>query len=120
MFQDADDDHTEDNLQSKSPDVIEKLTSSQQNDVDLRVDKGGRAESTDSLLELSPSDSVHSSPVYKPCTENSPGTIRSAPSNDASSSSPIGYCRNVKLRESKGKGRENKGNSKIFDLKMNC
>lgn len=109
---DADDDHTEDNLQSKSPDVIEKLTSSQQNDVDLRVDKGGRAESTDSLLELSPSDSVHSSPVYKPCTENSPGTIRSAPSNDASSSSPTGYCRNVKLRESKGKGRENKDDKK--------
>ncbi|XP_066468336.1 neurabin-2-like isoform X2 [Tiliqua scincoides] len=109
---DDDDDHAENNIQRKPSYVTEKLTSSQQNDVDQRVDKGGRAESTDSLLESSPSVSVHSSPVYKPCTENSPGTTRSAASHDATSSSPSGYCRNVKLRESKGKGRETKDDKK--------
>lgn len=90
--------------------MAENPTSSQQNDVDQTIDKGGRAESTDSLLESSPSVSMQSSPVYKPCTENSPGTTQSAPSHDETSNSPSGYCRNVKLRESKGKGRENKGN----------
>ncbi|XP_054826777.1 neurabin-1-like isoform X2 [Eublepharis macularius] len=109
--QDADDD-SEENVQSKSSEVTEKLTLLQHNDVDQRADKYERAESTDSLLESSPSVSVHSSPVYKPHTENSSGNT-SSPSNDnATPSSPSGYCKNVKHRESKGKGKESKDEKK--------
>ncbi|KAL8183473.1 UNVERIFIED_CONTAM: hypothetical protein K2H54_042108 [Gekko kuhli] len=104
------DDDSEEIVQSKFSEVAEKLTSPQQNDVDERVDKYERAESTDSLLESSPSVSVHSSPVYKPHTENSSGNTHS-PSND-DASSPSGYCRNVKQRESKGKGKVGKEEKK--------
>lgn len=99
----------EENVQSKFSEVTEKLPSQQLNDVDERVDKYQRAESTDSLLEFSPSVSLHSSPVYKPQAENSSGNTHS-PNDDAAVSSPSGYCRNVKQRESKGKGKESKGN----------
>nr|XP_056717544.1 neurabin-1-like isoform X2 [Euleptes europaea] len=109
--QDADAD-SEENVQGKSSEVTEKLISPQQNDVDERVDKYERAESTDSLLESSPSVSVHSSPVYKPHTENSSGNAHSPSNDDATLSSPSGYCRNVKQRESKGKGKESKDEKK--------
>ncbi|XP_062972457.1 neurabin-1-like isoform X2 [Elgaria multicarinata webbii] len=105
---DNDDDDIEENIQTKSSEVTEKLTSSQQSDVEQRVDKRERAESTDSLLESSPSVSVHSSPVYKPHTENSSEASHSATNDDTTPNSPSGYCRNVKHRESKGKGKVNK------------
>ncbi|XP_053122532.1 neurabin-1-like isoform X2 [Hemicordylus capensis] len=99
---------TKENIQNKSSEVTEKPTSSEQNDAEQRVDKHMCAESTDNLLESSPSVSLHSSPVYKSNRENSPVTTQCAPNDDEAPSSPSGYCRNVKHRESKGKGRENK------------
>lgn len=110
------DDDSEENVQSTFSEVTEKLTSPQQNDVDERVDKYERAESTDSLLESSPSVSVYSSPVYKPHTENSSGNTHSTSNDDATLSSPSGNCRNVKQRESKGKGKESKGNICVIEI----
>ncbi|XP_060113328.1 neurabin-1-like isoform X2 [Heteronotia binoei] len=106
------DDDSEETVQSKFSEVTEKLTSPQRNDVDERVDKYERAESTDSLLESSPSVSVHSSPIYKPHIENSSGNAHSTSNDDATLSCPSGYCRNVKQRESKGKGKESKEEKK--------
>ncbi|XP_015262761.1 PREDICTED: neurabin-1-like isoform X2 [Gekko japonicus] len=106
------DDDSEEIVQSKFSEVTEKLTSPQQNNVDERVDKYERAESTDSLLESSPSVSVHSSPVYKPHTENSSGNTHSPSNDDATLNSPSGYCRNVKQRESKSKGKVGKEEKK--------
>uniref|UniRef100_A0ACB8G0J6 Uncharacterized protein n=1 Tax=Sphaerodactylus townsendi TaxID=933632 RepID=A0ACB8G0J6_9SAUR len=108
--QDADDD-SEENVQSKYSEVTEKLTS-QQNDVEERIEKYERAESTDSLLESSPSVSVRSSPVYKLHMENSSGNTHSPSVDDSTRSSPSGYCRNVKQRESKGKGKDSKDEKK--------
>uniref|UniRef100_A0A670HNY2 Protein phosphatase 1 regulatory subunit 9A n=1 Tax=Podarcis muralis TaxID=64176 RepID=A0A670HNY2_PODMU len=88
--------------------LTEKIISSQQSDVDQRDEKHEHAESTDSLLESSPSTSLHSSPVYKPNTENSPETTQPASNDDTTPNSPSGCSRNVKHRDSKGKGRVNK------------
>lgn len=104
----------EENIQSKSSEVTEKLTLSLQNDLDQKVDKSECVENIDSFLESSPSVSVHSSPAYKPHTESSAGIIQSPPNDDATTSSPSEYRRNVRHRESKGKGRENKGNFKTL------
>ncbi|XP_077175828.1 neurabin-1-like isoform X2 [Paroedura picta] len=103
---------SEENAQGKVSEAAEKLTSLQQNDVDERVDKYERAESTDSLLESSPSASVHSSPTYKTHTENSSGNTHPPSNDDATLSSSSGYCKNVKQRESKVKGKENKEEKK--------
>ncbi|XP_061464464.1 neurabin-1-like isoform X2 [Rhineura floridana] len=108
---DDNDDNIEESIQSKSSEVTEKISSSQQSDVDQR-DKREHSESTDSLLESSPSASVHSSPVYKPHTVNSPETTHSASNDDRTPYSPSGYCRNVQHRESKGKGRVNNKDDK--------
>nr|XP_034991121.1 neurabin-1-like isoform X1 [Zootoca vivipara] len=105
---DDNDDNTEEIIQSRSSEVTEKIISSQQSDVDQRDEKHEHAESTDSLLESSPSTSLHSSPVYKPNTENSPGTTQPASNDDTAPNSPSGCSRNVKHRDSKGKGRVNK------------
>ncbi|XP_044274315.1 neurabin-2-like [Varanus komodoensis] len=109
---DDNDDYIQENIQNKSSEVTEKITSSQQSDVDQRVNKQECAENTYSLLESSPSVSVHSSPVYKPHTENNSGSTQSAPNDDTTPNSP-GYCRNVKQRESKGKGKSNKDDKRI-------
>ncbi|XP_053215455.1 neurabin-2-like isoform X3 [Podarcis raffonei] len=105
---DDNDDNTEEIIQSRSSEVTEKIISSQQSDVDQRDEKHEHAESTDSLLESSPSTSLHSSPVYKPNTENSPETTQPASNDDTTPNSPSGCSRNVKHRDSKGKGRVNK------------
>ncbi|XP_033023944.1 neurabin-2-like isoform X3 [Lacerta agilis] len=102
------DDNTEEIIQSRSSEVTEKIISSQQSDVDQRDEKHEHAESTDSLLESSPSTSLHSSPVYKPNTENSSETTQPASNDDTTPNSPSGCSRNVKHRDSKGKGRVNK------------
>nr|XP_060635129.1 neurabin-1-like isoform X1 [Anolis sagrei ordinatus] len=93
--------------------VTEKITSSQQSDVDQSTDKHECAETTESLLESSPSISVHSSPIYKPHTESSSGVTQPAPNDDTTPNSPSGYGRNVKSRESKGKGKMNKDDKKL-------
>ncbi|XP_058046495.1 neurabin-1-like isoform X2 [Ahaetulla prasina] len=105
--QDINDD-TEENTLSKFPDVPEKDISSQQSDTDKKDDKLECAENSDLSLEPSPPLSVHSSPVYKLQTEDTAGISQSLPNDDSAPNSPAGYCRNVKQRESKGKGKVNK------------
>uniref|UniRef100_H9GMQ5 Protein phosphatase 1 regulatory subunit 9A n=1 Tax=Anolis carolinensis TaxID=28377 RepID=H9GMQ5_ANOCA len=85
-------------------------------DVDQSTDKHECAETTESLLESSPSISVHSSPIYKPQTESNSGVTQPVTNDDTAPNSPSGYCRNVKTRESKGKGKMNKGNMKNIAL----
>ncbi|XP_034283386.1 neurabin-1-like isoform X2 [Pantherophis guttatus] len=105
--QDINDD-TEDNTLSKFPDVTEKVISSQQSDTDKKNDKLECAENSDLSLEPSPPLSVHSSPMYKLQPEDTAGISQSLPNDDSAPNSPAGYCRNVKQRESKGKGKVNK------------
>ncbi|KAH0621491.1 hypothetical protein JD844_022853 [Phrynosoma platyrhinos] len=105
---DDNNDEIEENSEIGSSVVTEKITSAQQSDVDQSTDKHECGESTESLFESSPSISVNSSPVYKPHTESSPGVTQPAPNDDTAPNSPSGYCRNVKYRESKGKGKVNK------------
>ncbi|KAM7153517.1 neurabin-2-like isoform 4-T8 [Macrochelys suwanniensis] len=94
--------------QVKSLENTEKLPLSQLNDADQRIEKPEPVESTESLLESSPSVSTHSSPVHKPNNENSTSTTHSPPSDDITPSSPQAYSKTVRQRESKGKGREAK------------
>ncbi|KAM6461511.1 neurabin-1-like isoform 2-T2 [Liasis olivaceus] len=101
-------DDTEENAMSKFSEVAEKVISAQQSDTDIKIDKLECAETCDLLLEPSPSVSVHSSPVYKLQTEDTAGTSQLPPNDDSAPNSPSGYCRNVKQRESKGKGKVNK------------
>ncbi|XP_015676016.1 neurabin-1 isoform X2 [Protobothrops mucrosquamatus] len=104
--QDINDDTKEDTL-SKFSDVTEKVISSEQSDTDTKNDKLECAENSDLSLEPSPPVSVHSSPVYKLQTEDIAGISQSLPTDDSAPNSP-GYCRNIKQRESKGKGKVNK------------
>ncbi|XP_032065541.1 neurabin-1-like isoform X2 [Thamnophis elegans] len=106
ISQDINDD-TEENTLSKFPDVTEKVISSQQRDTD-KDDKLECAENSDLSLEPSPPLSVHSSPVYKLQTEETAGISQPVPNDDSTPNSSAGYCRNVKQRESKGKGKVNK------------
>lgn len=115
MFQDINDD-TEENTLSKFPDVTEKVISSQQSDAD-KDDKLECAENSDLSFEPSPPLSVHSTPVYKLQTEDTAGISQSVPNDDSAPNSPAGYCRNVKQRESKGKGKVNKGKIKMIVLR---
>ncbi|XP_074823691.1 neurabin-1-like isoform X2 [Natator depressus] len=101
--------------QVKSLEITEKLTLSQLNDADQRIEKPEPVESTESLLESSPSVSTHSSPVHKPNNENSTSTTHSPPSDDITPSSPQSYSKNVRHRESKGKGREAKDDKRNED-----
>lgn len=101
---------------SKFPDVTEKVISSQQSDTDKKNDKLECAENSDLSLEPSPPLSVHSSPVYKLQPEDTAGISQSLPNDDSAPNSPAGYCRNVKQRESKGKGKVNKGKIKMIVL----
>lgn len=101
--------------QVKSLEVTEKLTLSQLNDADQRIEKSEPVESTESLLESSPSVSTHSSPTHKPNNENSTSTTYSPPSDDVTPSSPQAYFKNVRHRESKGKGREAKDDKRNED-----
>ncbi|XP_038278333.1 neurabin-1-like isoform X2 [Dermochelys coriacea] len=101
--------------QVKSLEITEKLTLSQLNDADQRIEKPEPLESTESLLESSPSVSTHSSPVHKPNNENSTSTTHSPPSDDITPSSPQSYSKNVRHRESKGKGREAKDDKRNED-----
>ncbi|KAH1184742.1 neurabin-1-like isoform X2 [Mauremys mutica] len=101
--------------QVKSLEVTEKLTLSQLNDADQRIEKSEPVESTESLLESSPSVSTHSSPTHKPNNENSTCTTYSPPSDDVTPSSPQAYFKNVRHRESKGKGREAKDDKRNED-----
>lgn len=113
MFQDINDDTKEDTL-SRFSDVTEKVISSQQSDTDKKNDKLECAENSDFSLEPSPPVSVHSSPMYKLQTEDVAGISQSLPNDDSAPNSPAGYCRNIKQRESKGKGKVNKGNIKMI------
>ncbi|XP_030436473.1 neurabin-1-like isoform X2 [Gopherus evgoodei] len=101
--------------QVKSFEVTEKLTLSQLNDADQRIEKSEPVESTESLLESSPSVSTHSSPTHKPSNENSTSTTYSPPSDDVTPSSPQAYSKNVRHRESKGRGREAKDDKRNED-----
>nr|XP_048724499.1 neurabin-1-like isoform X2 [Caretta caretta] len=101
--------------QVKSSEITEKPTLSQLNDADQRIEKPEPVESTESLLESSPSVSTHSSPVHKPNNENSTNTTHSPPSDDITPSSPQSYSKNVRHRESKGKGREAKDDKRNED-----
>ncbi|XP_077685733.1 neurabin-1-like isoform X3 [Eretmochelys imbricata] len=101
--------------QVKSLEITEKPTLSQLNDADQRIEKPEPVESTESLLESSPSVSTHSSPVHKPNNENSTNTTHSPPSDDITPSSPQSYSKNVRHRESKGKGREAKDDKRNED-----
>ncbi|XP_074926216.1 neurabin-1-like isoform X2 [Chelonoidis abingdonii] len=101
--------------QVKSFEVTEKLTLSQLNDADQRIEKSEPVESTESLLESSPSVSTHSSPTHKPNNENSTSTTYTPPSDDVTPSSPQAYSKNVRHRESKGKGREGKDDKRNED-----
>uniref|UniRef100_A0A8C8VNM8 Neurabin-1 n=1 Tax=Pelusios castaneus TaxID=367368 RepID=A0A8C8VNM8_9SAUR len=118
------DDNTEDTIhnrelgtayQVKCLELTEKLTSSQLNDVDQGIEKPEPMESTESLLESSPSVSTHSSPVHKPNNENNTSSTHSPPSDDVTPSSPQGYSKNVRHKESKGKGREAKDEKRNED-----
>ncbi|KAJ7345638.1 hypothetical protein JRQ81_001588 [Phrynocephalus forsythii] len=111
--QGMDDYETEETIQVKSSEATETITTSQENDVDQRANNHEHAESTDTLLDPSPTISVHSSPVYKPHTEGSPGAAQQISNNDSAPNSPSGYSRNVKHRESKGKGKANKDDKRI-------
>ncbi|XP_067405335.1 neurabin-2-like isoform X2 [Emydura macquarii macquarii] len=101
--------------QVKSLEVTEKLTLSQLNDVDQMIEKPEQMESTESLLESSPSVSTHSSPLHKPNNENNTSSTHSPPSDDVIPSSPQGYSKNVRHSESKGKGREAKDDKRNED-----
>ncbi|XP_075789750.1 neurabin-1-like isoform X2 [Pelodiscus sinensis] len=121
---DLQDDDTEDAIHNreigtvykiKSSEITEQPILSQLNDADQKVEKPEHMESTESLLESSPSVSAHSSPVHKPNNENSTSTTHSPPSDDVTPSSPQGYAKNVRHRESKGKGREPKDDKRNED-----
>ncbi|XP_070587867.1 neurabin-2-like isoform X2 [Erythrolamprus reginae] len=105
-------DDTEEKTLSKFPDVTEKIISTQQSDTDKMNDKLECAENSDLSLEPSPPLSVYSSPVYKLQTEDTAGISQSLPNDDSDPNSPAVYCRNVKERESKGKGKVNKDDKK--------
>ncbi|XP_023801464.1 sterile alpha motif domain-containing protein 14-like, partial [Cyanistes caeruleus] len=78
-------------------------------DADRKCEKPEKRESTESPLESSPSASTHSSPVHKPNNENSTAATRSPPPEGMTPNSPQGYLKNVKQKETKGKGKETKG-----------
>ncbi|XP_019409282.1 PREDICTED: neurabin-1-like isoform X1 [Crocodylus porosus] len=94
--------------QTKILEITEKPSPSLLNDIDQTTEKPEQMESSESLLESSPSASTHSSPVHKPNSESIMCSAHSPPADDAASSSPQGYSKNVKHRELKGKGREPK------------
>ncbi|XP_074856894.1 neurabin-2-like isoform X2 [Carettochelys insculpta] len=101
--------------QVKSSAITEKLTVSPLNDADQRIEKPEPVESTESPSESSPSVSTHSSPVHKAMNENSTHTTHSPPSDDVTPGSPQTYSKNVRHRESKGKGREAKDDKRNED-----
>ncbi|XP_038607052.1 neurabin-2-like isoform X2 [Tachyglossus aculeatus] len=118
-LQDEDlDDTTQNNefciTQSKVLEGTEKrLILPQQPDVDdQKIEKPEQAESTDSLLECSPSVSTHSSPVHK---INQESIKNPTPGESATHTSSPGSSGNSKLRESKGKGKETKDEKKNED-----
>ncbi|XP_071417919.1 neurabin-2-like isoform X1 [Pithys albifrons albifrons] len=84
-------------------------------DTDRKCEKPEKSESTESPLESSPSASTHSSPVHKPNNENSSTTPHSPPPEEMTPSSPQGYLKNVKQRETKGKGKEAKAEEKKIE-----
>ncbi|XP_023786748.1 neurabin-1-like isoform X3 [Cyanistes caeruleus] len=84
-------------------------------DADRKCEKPEKRESTESPLESSPSASTHSSPVHKPNNENSTAATRSPPPEGMTPNSPQGYLKNVKQKETKGKGKETKEERKNED-----
>ncbi|KAM6077833.1 neurabin-1-like isoform 2-T4 [Theristicus caerulescens] len=100
---------------TKTLETSEKLTLPCLDDIDRKSEKPEQTESTESPLESSPSASTHSSPVHKPNNEHSTITTRSPPPEEMAPNSPQGYPKNVKQRESKGKGKEAKEEKKNED-----
>ncbi|XP_027666387.2 neurabin-1-like isoform X1 [Falco cherrug] len=89
---------------TKALETSEKLTFPRLDDIDRKSEKPEQTENTESPLESSPSASTHSSPVHKPNNENSTTTTRSPPPEEMAPNSPQGYPKNVKQKETKGKG----------------
>ncbi|XP_058696333.1 neurabin-1-like isoform X2 [Poecile atricapillus] len=100
---------------TKTLETSEKLSLPCLDDTDRRSEKPEKRESTESPLESSPSASTHSSPVHKPNNENSTATTRSPPPEGMTPNSPQGYLKNVKQKETKGKGKETKEERKNED-----
>ncbi|XP_074001271.1 neurabin-1-like [Numenius arquata] len=100
---------------TKTLETSEKLTLPHLDDIDQKSEKPEQAESTESPLESSPSASTHSSPVHKPSSENSTTTTCSPPPEETAPNSPQGYPKNVKQKETKGKGKEGKAEEKTVE-----
>ncbi|XP_061861107.1 neurabin-1-like isoform X2 [Colius striatus] len=100
---------------TKTLETSEKLTLPHLDGLDRKSEKLEQIESTESPLESSPSASTHSSPVHKPSNENSTTTTHSPPPEEMTPNSPQGYSKNVKQRETKGKGKESKEEKKNED-----
>ncbi|XP_054030426.1 neurabin-1 isoform X1 [Dryobates pubescens] len=102
---------------TKTLETNENLTLPHLVNIDQKSEKAEQKESAESPVESSPSASTHSSPVHKPNNENSTTTARSPPPEDMVLNSPPGYSKNLKQRESKGKGKEAKAEEKRSDDK---
>ncbi|XP_064018649.1 neurabin-1-like isoform X2 [Pogoniulus pusillus] len=99
---------------TKTLETSEKLTLPHLDSIDQKSEKAEQKESTESPVESSPSASTHSSPVHKLNNENSTTTACSPP-EDMVPNCPPGYSKNLKPRESKGKGKEAKEEKKSED-----
>ncbi|XP_015489874.1 neurabin-1-like isoform X2 [Parus major] len=100
---------------TKTLETSEKLPLPCLDDTYQKSEKPEKRESTESPLESSPSASTHSSPVHKPNNENSTAATRSPPPEGMTPNSPQGYLKNVKQKETKGKGKETKEERKNED-----
>ncbi|XP_069717205.1 neurabin-2-like isoform X2 [Phaenicophaeus curvirostris] len=118
------DEDSEDTVLNREPSPVcltntvetsEKLILPCLDDIERKNEKPEQTESTESPLESSPSASTQSSPVHKPNNDNSSTTTRSPPPEDMALNSPQGYPKNVKQRDTKGKGKEAKEEKKNED-----
>ncbi|XP_014104798.1 PREDICTED: neurabin-1-like isoform X2 [Pseudopodoces humilis] len=100
---------------TKTLETSEKLPLPCLDDTYRKSEKPEKRESTESPLESSPSASTHSSPVHKPNNENSTAATSSPPPEGMTPNSPQGYLKNVKQKETKGKGKETKEERKNED-----
>uniref|UniRef100_K7FTD1 Neurabin-1 n=1 Tax=Pelodiscus sinensis TaxID=13735 RepID=K7FTD1_PELSI len=76
----------------------------------------GTGQQNSDLQDDDTEDAIHNREiVHKPNNENSTSTTHSPPSDDVTPSSPQGYAKNVRHRESKGKGREPKDDKRNED-----
>ncbi|XP_053554424.1 neurabin-1 isoform X2 [Bombina bombina] len=101
--------------ETKTEGAEEQQTMPKLQDEEQRIEKSQPSESLGSLMESDPSISTSSSLPPRTNTETILTPSQSPSGEGVAPSSPGGYVRNTKLRESKGKGKNNKDEKRNED-----